>query len=153
MDLRPLARGVVQLQVDAQPEVLALLVEQVVHDLEHGPLARRGPPARLLLRAGREPRADLGVAREQRQRLPGPAHGVAPGAAGAASRCTVSGEKAGRHTATYSAPPGSGVLYCTHSPGLVCTAWPAWTSSTRSRVVTRSIPASTTVYSSKSGRW
>jgi NAD(P)-dependent dehydrogenase (short-subunit alcohol dehydrogenase family) len=26
------------------------------------------------------------------------------------SRCTVSGEKAGRQTATYSAPPGSGVL-------------------------------------------
>src|SRR5690606_27717697 len=26
------------------------------------------------------------------------------------SRCTVAGEKAGRHTATYSAPPASGVL-------------------------------------------
>jgi hypothetical protein len=26
------------------------------------------------------------------------------------SRCTVAGEKAGRHTATYSAPVGSGVL-------------------------------------------
>ena len=28
---------------------------------------------------------------------------------GHSSRCTVSGENAGRHTATYSAPPGSGV--------------------------------------------
>ena len=27
-----------------------------------------------------------------------------------ASRCTVSGENAGRQTATYSAPPSSGVL-------------------------------------------
>ena len=33
---------------------------------------------------------------------------------------TVSGEKAGRHTAMYSAP--SGVLYRTHSPGAVTTA-------------------------------
>ena len=36
------------------------------------------------------------------------------------SRWTVSGEKAGRHTAMYSAP--SGVEYCTHSPACAMTA-------------------------------
>src|SRR5438270_565663 len=33
------------------------------------------------------------------------------------SRCAISIEKAGRQTATYSAPSDSGVPYCTHSPG------------------------------------
>jgi len=37
------------------------------------------------------------------------------------SRCTVSGAKAGMHTARYSAPSASGVLYCTHSPAWVMT--------------------------------
>lgn len=32
------------------------------------------------------------------------------------SRWTVAIEKAGRHTAMYSAPPSAGVEYCTHSP-------------------------------------
>ena len=47
-----------------------------------------------------------------------------------ASRCTVAGAKAGKHTAMYSAPSASGVLYRTHSPGCVTTACPARTSST-----------------------
>lgn len=38
------------------------------------------------------------------------------------SRCTVCGENAGRHTATYSAPSAPGVEYCTHSPAFVTTA-------------------------------
>src|SRR5690242_5304057 len=44
------------------------------------------------------------------------------------SRWTLCGEKAGTQTAMYSAPPGSGVEYWTHSPGLVITACPARTS-------------------------
>jgi hypothetical protein len=43
-------------------------------------------------------------------------------AAHVSSRCTVSGENAGVQTAMYSAPPCSGVLYRTHSPGAVTTA-------------------------------
>ena len=39
-----------------------------------------------------------------------------------ASRWTDCGENAGTHTATYSAPPGSGVDYCTHSQAVVTTA-------------------------------
>src|SRR3954467_15387994 len=58
---------------------------------------------------------------------------------------------AGRHTAMYSAPSAPGVEYCTHSPLCVMTASPAPTSSTPSRVVTRSEPRRTTVYSSNSG--
>lgn len=38
------------------------------------------------------------------------------------SRLTVSGEKAGRHTAMYSAPSASGVLYRTHSPAIATMA-------------------------------
>src|SRR5689334_3699857 len=51
----------------------------------------------------------------------------------------------------YSAP--SGVEYCTHSPACAITASPARTSRVASRVVTRSIPPSTTVYSSNAGVW
>src|SRR5438105_4961832 len=51
----------------------------------------------------------------------------------------------------YSAPCGEGVLYCTHSPRGTMTASPARTSSCPSRVLTRSIPARTSVYSSNSG--
>ena len=43
------------------------------------------------------------------------------------SRCTVWGENAGRHTAIYSAPPSSGVLYWTRSPRCAITACPART--------------------------
>src|SRR5438552_7229436 len=67
------------------------------------------------------------------------------------SRCTVSGEKAGTHTATYSAPSGSGELYCTHSPRRAMTACPARTSIVPPACFTRSRPFSTTVYSSNSG--
>src|SRR3569833_870654 len=62
------------------------------------------------------------------------------------SRCTVPGEKAGRQTAMYSAPSSSGELYWTHSPEYTMIAWPARTSVTPSRDVTRSNPNSTTVY-------
>src|SRR5262249_29446291 len=65
-----------------------------------------------------------------------------------ASRCTVAGENAGRHTATYSAPSGPGVLYRTHSPGAVTTACPAYTSRIPASCSTRSIPRNTTVISS-----
>src|ERR1043166_7601932 len=51
----------------------------------------------------------------------------------------------------YSAPSGPGVEYCTHSPPWAMTACPACTSSAPPRVVTRSDPRSTTVYSSNSG--
>src|SRR5262249_50253939 len=81
---------------------------------------------------------------------------VAPGdlaVAHSASRCTVSGENAGRHTAMYSAPPGSGELYCTHSPRCETTACPARTSRTPPRCFTRRRPRSTTVNSSKAGVW
>src|SRR5258705_136197 len=67
------------------------------------------------------------------------------------SRCTVSGEKAGTHTATYSAPSGSGEPYCTHSPRRAMTACPARTSIVPPAWFTRSRPFSTTVYSSNSG--
>jgi hypothetical protein len=67
------------------------------------------------------------------------------------SRCTVCGEKAGRHTAMYSAPSGPGVLYRIHSPRWVMTACPASTSITPSFVSTRSMPRRTIVYSSKCG--
>ena len=67
------------------------------------------------------------------------------------SRCTVCGEKAGRHTAMYSAPSGPGVLYRIHSPRWVMTACPASTSITPSFVSTRSIPRRTIVYSSNCG--
>src|SRR5262245_36464580 len=53
--------------------------------------------------------------------------------------------------ATYSAPSGPGELYRTHAPPGAITACPAWTSSVPSRCSTRSIPRSTTVYSSNSG--
>ena len=43
-------------------------------------------------------------------------HGAHP------SRCTVAGENAGTQTATYSAPPGAGLAYRTHSPGWATTA-------------------------------
>src|SRR5437763_10715895 len=58
---------------------------------------------------------------------------------------------AGRHTAMYSAPAAPGVEYCTHSPLCAMTASPAPTSIAPSRVVTRSDPRRTTVYSSNSG--
>ena len=61
------------------------------------------------------------------------------------------GEKAGRQTATYSAPSAFGVEYCTHSPFGQITACPARISVKPSRVVTRSMPRSTIVYSSNSG--
>ena len=54
--------------------------------------------------------------------------------------------------ATYSAPPSSGLLYRTHSPGCATTPWPACTSRTPCSCSTRSIPRNTTVISSKSGR-
>ena len=47
---------------------------------------------------------------------------------GSSSRCTVSMENAGKHTAMYSAPSAPGVEYCTHSPLCVMTASPAPTS-------------------------
>ena len=68
------------------------------------------------------------------------------------SRCTVSGENAGRHTAMYSAPSGPGELYWTHSPRRAMTASPARTSIVPPSCVTRSMPPSTTVYSSNAGR-
>src|SRR5678816_1679901 len=71
----------------------------------------------------------------------------------AGSRCTVSGEKAGKQTATYSAPSASGVLYRIHSPGAVTTAWPARTSTLPPSCSTRTMPLSTIVISSKAGRW
>src|SRR5439155_634586 len=64
------------------------------------------------------------------------------------SRCTVSGEKAGTQTAMYSAPSGPGELYSTHSPRRAITASPAETSIVPPVCLTRSMPASTTVYSS-----
>src|SRR5579863_6441788 len=67
------------------------------------------------------------------------------------SRCTFAGENAGRQTAMYSAPSGSGVPYWTHSPRCVMIACPGRTSSVPSRVATRSMPARTSVYSSNSG--
>src|SRR5205085_5995024 len=70
---------------------------------------------------------------------------------GHSSRCTVLGENAGRQIATYSAPSSSGVEYCTHSPPGVMIACPARTSVAPSRVVTRNMPHSTSVYSSNSG--
>ena len=54
-------------------------------------------------------------------------------------------------TAMYSAPPASGVLYLTHSPGGVTTACPLRTSTTPAYDSTRSIPFKTTEISSKSG--
>src|SRR5688500_18993925 len=53
----------------------------------------------------------------------------------------------------YSAPSASGLLYRIHSPGEVTTACPARTSSAPPSCSTRSIPRSTTVTSSNSGRW
>ena len=50
-------------------------------------------------RALRAEAVDLGAARRTRARRGSPRH---------PSRCTVSGAKAGRQTATYSAPSGSG---------------------------------------------
>src|SRR5450432_1871494 len=67
------------------------------------------------------------------------------------SRCTVSMENAGAHTAMYSAPPSSGVKYCTHSPPWTTTACPDATSISPPLCRTRNVPLSTTVYSSNSG--
>src|SRR5829696_5405065 len=53
----------------------------------------------------------------------------------------------------YSAPAGSGVEYRTHSPPRTRIACPGRTSSSPSSCSTCSAPLSTTVYSSKSGRW
>src|SRR5688572_11033587 len=53
----------------------------------------------------------------------------------------------------YSAPSGSGVEYRTHSPPRTRIAWPARTLSSPSSCSTCRAPLSTTVYSSKSGRW
>src|SRR6185369_7151962 len=67
------------------------------------------------------------------------------------SRCTLPGENAGRQTAIYSAPPGSGVEYWIHSPGLVMTACPACTLRLPPLCRTRSTPSNTTVNSTNSG--
>src|SRR5262249_48341333 len=67
------------------------------------------------------------------------------------SRRTVAGEKAGKHTAMYFAPPGSGVLYRTHSPRLTMMAFPASASSTGSPGSPCNLPRKTIVYSSNSG--
>lgn len=56
------------------------------------------------------------------------------------SRRTESGEKAGKHTAIYSAPFSSGVLYWTHSLAPTIIASPAWTFNSSVFVLTRSIP-------------
>ena len=53
----------------------------------------------------------------------------------------------------YSAPSSPGVLYWTHWPRWAMRAWPAVTSMVASRVVTRSEPCRTMVYSSNSGVW
>lgn len=63
----------------------------------------------------------------------------------------MSGENAGRHTATYSAPSEPGLEYWTHSPFLTSTAWPAASSRVSPFVATRRLPLSTTVYSSNCG--
>lgn len=44
---------------------------------------------------------------------------------GESSLCALSGEKAGRHTAMYSAPSSPGDPYLTHSPALTSTPSPA----------------------------
>ena len=55
------------------------------------------------------------------------------------------------HTAMYSAPAGSGLLYWTHSPALTMIACPAATSNAESFSLTCRQPRRTTVYSSNSG--
>ena len=53
----------------------------------------------------------------------------------------------------YSAPPGSGVLYWTHSPAVTMTAWPALTIMLWCLNLICSAPFKTSEYSLNSGVW
>jgi len=117
-----MAEGMIETPANGDPE------DVEIRHRRHDGAERDEAGARARQPAGDQRRPDDGVGERRRHdsglldRIGGARHGHA-------SRWTVAGENAGRQMATYSAPPGSGLLYRIHSPGAVTTAWPARTSS------------------------